>query len=223
MHFSLRRNNIHKEYNLGGSQLTTVAESPYLGLTLSSNLSWQTHITNATRKANQILGLLRRNLRGCPQKLRQQAYFSLVRPHVEYSSVIWNPYSKKDINRVEMIQRRAARFVLKRYHHRDSVTSMLQQLEWESLEKRRQAASLIMMFKIHTNAVAINPALYATPMLATNTRQYHPSRYQIIPARVLLYQNAFFPRTITWWNALPASLLTSSSVEAFRGAVTSYI
>ena len=100
MRFTLRRNNIHTDYNLGGSHLTMVSEYPYLGVTLSSNLSWQPHIVKITKKANQIPGLLQRNLRGCPHKIRQQAYISLVRPHLEFSSAVWNPYIKKDITRI---------------------------------------------------------------------------------------------------------------------------
>jgi hypothetical protein len=119
LRFSLRRNNLIRDYHLGGEKLSTVNEYLYLGLTLASNLSWQSHITNTTKKANRILGLLRRNLRGCPQKLRQQAYISLVRPHLEYTSTVWNPHTKKAIDQIEMIQRRAARFALSRYHRRD--------------------------------------------------------------------------------------------------------
>ena len=80
---------------------------------------------------------------------------------------------------------------------------MLQALEWDTLEKRRQAASLVLMYKIHSETVAINPADYITPRTPAVTRNYHPFQYQIIPARIQLYQNSFFPRTVIWWNALP--------------------
>ena len=122
-----------------------------------------------------------------------------------------------------MVQRRAARFVLARFHRRDSVTTMLEELQWDSLEKRRQAASLVLMFKIQSETVAINPAHYLTPRTPSITRSYHPNQYQTIPARIQLYRNSFFPRTIIWWNALPASLVTSPSVEVFRGAVAASI
>ena len=220
MRFSLKRNNIESEYHLGGSLLTMVSEYPYLGVTLSSNLSWQSHITNVSKKASRILGLLQRNLRGCPRRLREQAYISLVRPNLEYSCPVWNPYIKKDVTRIEMIQRRAARFVLQRYRQRHSVTTMLQKLQWDTLEKRRQAACLALMFKIQAETIAINPAHYLTPRAPAITRNYHPNQYQLIPVRIQLYQFSYFPRTIIWWNALPESAATSPSVEAFRKAVS---
>ena len=60
----------------------------YLGLQLSSNLSWDHHITTISKKANQILAFLRRNLGSCPVKIKEQAYFTLVRPHLEYVLVL---------------------------------------------------------------------------------------------------------------------------------------
>jgi hypothetical protein len=51
---------------------------------------------------------------------------ALVRPHLEYSSSVWDRHWKKDINRVEMIQHRASRFVTNNYHyHPGSMTSIL--------------------------------------------------------------------------------------------------
>ncbi|XP_033646487.1 uncharacterized protein LOC117305719 [Asterias rubens] len=173
MRFTLLRKTINTEYNLGGSALTTVSEHPYLGLTLTSNLSWQSHIDIITAKANRMLGLIRRNLRGCSRKLRQQAYLSLVRPHLEYCSTVWNPHTKKNITKIEKNQRQAARFIFNNYHSRDSVSKMIDDLQWDSLEKRRQAASISLMYKIRYQLVAINPTQYLIPMIPSSTRSYH--------------------------------------------------
>ena len=164
MKFSMHRNTTTTKYHLGGSFLTYVEDYPYLGLTLSSNMSWTKHINGATSRANRILGLIRHNLRGASHKIKEKAYLSLVRPHVEYCSTIWNPHSKKDIARIEHIQRQAARFVLCRYRHQESVTTMLQELQWPSLEDRRRISSLQLMYKIRHQIVAVNPDLYLTPM-----------------------------------------------------------
>ena len=112
MRITLRRYIIDTKYHLGESTLSMVTEYHYLGLTLTNNLSWQCHIKGIINSANRMLGLIRRNLRSSSRKLRQQAYFTLVRPHLEYCCKVWNPFTTKDIMRVENIQRRAARFVL---------------------------------------------------------------------------------------------------------------
>ena len=201
---------------------TAVTEYPYLGLTLTSSMSWQTHINKVKSKANRMLGFIRRNLRSCPQSLRKQAYLTLVRPHLEYCCPIWNHYTRNNINNIEMIQRRAARFVFSNYHHRESVTQMLNKLNWDTLERRRRTASLLLMYKIHHNQIAVNQDQVITPMAPNTRRSYHPNKYQRLPCRIQAYSNSFYPRTVTWWNALPGNIIASPSIGVFRGAVSAH-
>ena len=62
LRFTLKRNNLEGNYHLGHDQLTEVNEYKYLGITFTSNLSWQTHINGVSSKASQMLGLISRNL-----------------------------------------------------------------------------------------------------------------------------------------------------------------
>ena len=80
-----------------------------------------------------------------------------------------------------------------------------------------------MMYKIHHGLIAINPDNYLIAMPPSATRSYHPSKFQLIPARIQIYKNSFFPRTVTWWNSLPDNILTSPTIEVFKGAVASHI
>ena len=95
MRIILHRNTINTEYHLGGNTLSMVSQYPYLGVTMSNTMSWQNHINGITARANKMLDLITRNLRGTSQKLRQQAYISLVHPHLEYCCTVWNPYTKE--------------------------------------------------------------------------------------------------------------------------------
>ena len=69
-------------------------------------------------------GFLRRNLKSCPQQLKEQAYISLVRSVVEYASVTWSPHKEKDIKPIQRIQKRATRFVMHNYSKDGSVSQM---------------------------------------------------------------------------------------------------
>ena len=91
--------------------------------------------------------LLRRNLKGCPEKLKQTAYFSLVRSFSlrEYGATVWDPYQKYNSDKIERVQRRAARFVKSRYSRYSSVSDMLDELGWTPLSQRRQEARLIVL------------------------------------------------------------------------------
>ena len=84
-------------YKLSGPVLDVVDEvkdSKYLGVTISDNLDWSKHITTTTTKANARLSLIKRNLKDYPQKLKEIAYFSLVRSFVDYASTVWDPHQK---------------------------------------------------------------------------------------------------------------------------------
>ena len=69
-------------------------DAKYLGVTLSNDLEWSKHIATMTNKANSKLSFLRRNLKGCTEKLKQTAYFSLIRSFMEYGATVWDPYQK---------------------------------------------------------------------------------------------------------------------------------
>ena len=81
-------------HSLTGQVLEEVIDAKYLGVTLSNDLLWSKHIATMTNKANSKLSFLRRNLKGCPEKLKQTAYFSLIRSFMEYGATVWDPYKK---------------------------------------------------------------------------------------------------------------------------------
>ena len=106
-----RAKEIASDYQLKGVTLEKVSSTPYLGVSVSENLEWGDHISKIASKANSTLGFLRRNLKGCPSKLKEIAYFSMVRSLLEYSCPVWDPYRQGDVNKLNKIQRGAARFI----------------------------------------------------------------------------------------------------------------
>ena len=144
------------EYTLKGETLADVSSTPYLGVCLSETLEWEAHINKITSKENSTLGFLRRNLKACPPKLRETAYFSLVRSSLEYSSAVWDPFRQKDIDKLKKIQRSAARFVTQHYRQTASVTSLIQNLGWTDFKTRRENSRLVSMFKIWNELVKIS-------------------------------------------------------------------
>ena len=64
-------------------------------------------------------------MKACPPKLKVTAYFSLVRSSLKYSSVAWDPFRPKDIDKLEKNQISAARFVIQNYRQTPSVISLI--------------------------------------------------------------------------------------------------
>jgi hypothetical protein len=130
-------------YSLNGHILQQVQNNLYLGLQISEDLKWTTHIANVAKKANSTLGFLRRNLKYCPQECKKTAYISLVRSTMEYGRIIWDPYTEANINRLERIQRQAATFITGDYRSREGIVSnMLVKLDLQ-LKERRTSQKLV--------------------------------------------------------------------------------
>jgi len=108
-----RQRNKSSVYYLGTDVLSTVTSHTNLGITVSSDLKWHEHISNICLKATRTLNFVRHNTYCCSQEAKNLAYLSLVRPHLEYATAVWDPYAAKDIQQLERVQRRAVRFVKK--------------------------------------------------------------------------------------------------------------
>ena len=115
-------------YSINGDVIPNEKSTEYLGVTITSDLSWTKHIETIKIKASRMLGLIRRNLGPCDTTEKEKAYQSLVRPQLEHASSVWNPFTKTDKTKVESIQRQAARFTLRNYQRTSSVTTMLETL-----------------------------------------------------------------------------------------------
>ena len=114
-----------RSYTLHGHILECVQSAKYLGCQITSDMRWSNHISNICGKANKTLGFLRRNVNINSTSVKESAYKSLVRPLVEYASSVWDPHLQKDITRLEMIQRRAARYVSNKHGNRSSVDNII--------------------------------------------------------------------------------------------------
>ena len=119
----------------GGNAPRNVKSIRYIGVAITNDLRWNTHISNICLKANWTLGFLRQNLYACPQEVKEAAYKALVRPVLEYSSV-WDP---SGVGFQAELQNRAATFVTINYHYdTGSMTGILEHLKWESLKKTEE-------------------------------------------------------------------------------------
>ena len=124
IHVTKKKIPLKFDYLLHSHILQPVDNSKYLDVTISNDLDWGPHINDITTKANKTLGFLRRNMKNCTRKVNKLTYTSLVRPVVEYSSLVWNPSKNQQISEVEQIQRKAARYVFNDYRDRLPGASM---------------------------------------------------------------------------------------------------
>ena len=138
-------------YTFCGVELEQVENITYLRITLTSKLKWDQHVSSVSNKTSKVLGIVPWNLHTCPRSVREMVLKSLVWPPLEYGSAAWDPYYKKDIQRLETVQRKAAWFWAGSYNPYTSVTEMLQELNWETLATRSKTARLSFMYKLSHN------------------------------------------------------------------------
>ena len=75
---------------------------------------------------------------------------------------------------------------------------MLGELEWPSLEARKDRSSLLLFHKVHCGVVSIDKDKYLTPAHSLkSTRSSHSAQYCRYPTYSDALTNSFFRRTIS--------------------------
>ena len=115
-----------------------------------------------------------------------------------------------------MIQRRAARFVKQDYRRTSSVTDMLTDLGWDSLQGRRNQARLSMFYKIMHGLVEVVPD---PPLRNSRSSRTHNQQITQISTSKASYQHSFYPATITLWNKLPQATISQPTLAGFQAAL----
>ena len=141
-------------------------------------------------------------------------YISLIRPHLEYAAPVWSPYTSKDINKLEAVQKFALRMCLKDWHA--SYGDLLERCHLTELAARRKYLSLTHFYKI-INGSCIFPSAPITRYSSIySTRSHERSQFAQPHARTNALYHSYFPSTISLWNSLPQSVTSSLSVSSFK-------
>ena len=150
--------------------------------------------------------------------MKETAYKTLVRPKLEYCASISDPYHQAHKDRLEAVQRRAARFVCKDYRRKSSVSSMIRSFEWKSLKERRAASRLTLLYKSIHHKVAVDTDHYQAKSEGggIKTRKSSSISFKHPSSNKDCYKYSFIPRTTAEWNHLPASIREAATVHAFK-------
>jgi hypothetical protein len=150
------------------------------------------------------LWFLKRNLKTSNTNIKSQAYLSLVRPKLEYACSVLDPHAAEHRNKIEMVQRRVARYACNWHHNTSSITDILQTLTWPTLQQRRLKTKLIMFYKIVHHIVAV-PTTILIPT-DSRIRQFHLFTYRhlhanVLPSvRVMVFNTTFNNISVISWR-----------------------
>ena len=221
----LGKNNPHQKYHMTKSNgtahtLESTELEKDLGIFTDTKLSFTNHIQNKINAANKVLGFIKHSFKHIDKDMFLLLYKSLVRPHLEYGSCMWNPHLKYNADAIERVQRRATRLVpgLSDFNYEERLIT----LNLETLSYRRRRADLLETYRILTGIHSLNTSCHCrlcpnkhmlTP--AIGSTRGHSMKLQQQQATGLRC-HFFSSRIIQDWNNLSEKTVTSTSIESFK-------
>ena len=205
---------ITPQYFIHGTPISETPSAKYLGVVIDSKLNWKEQYKNIGKKCNNTLAFLRRNLSSCPRRIKANCFTALVRPSAEYASPVWDPHYQTDINFLEKIQKRGARFATGNYCMESGNSNLnYQHLGWPSLEERRLQSKLTIFQKARLNLIDLPLDKIQTKSRATRSGGVNSFARNYSPVNGHFY--SFFPQTTQLWNHLPLDTRSCEDIDIF--------
>ena len=214
---------IHPRENVFcGEELEKVGSFPYLRVTISNKHKWSAHVSMTAAKANKSLGTIQRNLWNCSKNVSNYIYI----PSTTEAGICkcgLDPFLKKHISALERVRCKAAQSSSQNYNRYASVTDMIKDLGWATLETRRRQSRLTLMYKLTHGLIDIDTRKYLIQHSESRTRGSHQFKFRVPYANKDVFKFSFFPKTIADWNCLPEAIVSSSSLETFKYRLTAFL
>ena len=219
------RNNPRSEYSMSGTRLTTTEAERDIGVMVHHSLRPSTQCSEASRKANVVLGQISRSFHFRDRFTFVKLYKQYVRPHLEFSVPAWSPWTQGDKETLEKIQRRAVRMISglqgKTYEDR------LRELDMLTLEGRRVMYDLVQTFKIIRGFDDVKCSTWFT-LVGDNpnrvTRQTSDPLNIVRPhCRNEIRRSFFSVRVVDSWNSLSSEVKHARSIASFKRQVRDLI
>ena len=211
MHFG--HSNPRRSYSLNNQKLESISSEKDLGVMVDDKLKFHVHAAYATKKANQMLGVIKKTYVTRDANTISTLYKSMVRPHMEYGNAIWGPCYIGDLKLVEGVQRRATKLIPHLYEK--PYEERLRELKLPSMEYRRKRGDMIQCYKIMNGLVRLDVKDLFTPTTTVHTRGHH-QKVRRHRSHKAARAKSFSQRTIASWNSLPKSVINASCVNTFK-------
>ena len=193
-----------QQLNFCGMPMDRVNEYKYLGVCLTHNLSWKSHIQQICKKARKQAGIIYRNFsHSSSSSTLKQLYITFVRPHLEYAAPILDPHCATHIDTIESVQRFAMRISYKAW--RNEYTPLLH-CGLPTWAVRRKVLKLCFLYRLMVGDYTFSDAPLQPRNLDPRLRSSNSCLISQPFAKSSPFMYSYFPHTISFWNSLPLSL-----------------
>ena len=219
----LGHSNPQYQYKMGSKVLGNTETERDIGVLVSSNMKPSKQCQKAARTAGAVLGQISRAFHYRDRCTFLKLYKQYVRPHLEFASAAWSPWLEADKECLEQIQMRAVRMVSGLTHN--TYLERLQELRMETLEERRHRTDMAQVFKIVTRKDNVSSETWFT--MATDEQRrtrgaIHPLSLRGQRVRLDIRKNFFSQRVIDSWNAVPAVIKDTATINSFKRLYGAY-
>ena len=204
-------------YTLNNTSILEVNQYVDLGITISNDLSFKTHIKSICQKSRQLIGMFRKAFGSL---LTEEAFRILYKSHIrsilEYCPSLWSPQYQSEIDELESVQRFALKVLLPQKWNQ-SLTQKLRNLDLNPLVNRRNNADLVECYKLMKSIYDVN---VPEQLKLTNscTRGHNMKLFKPRSTSTNV-QNSFFHRIIDKWNSLPSEMVNADSLLSFKAKI----
>ena len=198
-----------------------VSSHKHLGVHLSSDCTWQSHIERIKEKAWQRLNVMGRLKFILDMKSLEIIYTSFIRPVLEYGDTIWDNYTLYEKRELDKIQNEAARIATGATAV-VSIQALYDEVGWETLQTRRTNHKLSLFFKM-PHDLAPTYLNNRVPPSVSETSRYavrNADDYITIQCKTQHHYPSFLPSVIRDWNNLPQQANQINSLVFFKAYLT---
>ena len=221
-------------YELGDSVLDYTSCEKDLGVEMTPNLNFSSQCDRLYSKANQKLGMLRRNCHFVNDyKRRRVLYITLVRSLFESCSIIWRPLTQILLDKLESIQKRAIKWILREeylsYASYPVYVKKCKEADVLPLVNRFELNDLVFFHKVMYGIIAVElPSYLSLYQGNSRLRRTHLDLLSVVSSIIPRSSSnplakSFFYRTHTLWNQLPLDIRSIPEPHKFKSKVLAFL